>query len=293
MFNLGYKEIVLNTLDGVSITPSGDVLRVQGYGTFKNTDAAFIANHSVVMAEAATAETKQFEVTIPNGVVAGDAIEVNFVIRSMRNSSDFARDFITDGKTFVWATRKLNAIDADSIAAAIVTGWDDMVGKHPEMEVYFKLKAIGSNVEVKAAIGYEFISLKSMSIKHVPVVKTVEAVFIPLAEDTTATVDGNPGLGLGKFLEESRRMATAQNVMPYAQQHGGNSQGIDVRGKYTAYQFEALEDSTAPGWESHDFVDHSYVQANMSSKARKYVMYVNENVDLSELDSFFGFTGRP
>ena len=44
MFNLGYKEIVLNSDSSIDIT--GDVLSIEGYGTFNKTDAAFIAQPS-------------------------------------------------------------------------------------------------------------------------------------------------------------------------------------------------------------------------------------------------------
>ena len=85
-------------------------------------------------------------------------------------------------------------------------------------------------------------------------------------------------------------MATFENIAPYAQQHGGNSQGVDVRGTYTQYYFTATDDSNPKaGWASHEYVDHSFVQADMPSQPRKYVIYANEAAGdlITELDLVF------
>ena len=293
MFNLGYKEIVLNSDASIDIT--GDVLSIEGYGTFNKTDAAFVAQHSFNVAVDPVQEIAIYVIPATSIVMppdawgnaqtlaVGNAIEVEVKVRSLRNMSALARDFIIDGKSIVFQSTPLLAVDAAGIATAIAAGYKLLFDKLSESERYFEIVANGDNIELTVTKGLEHVYVKSLGLK---VVAHGGLPFTMVAKDASST-EGVIGLGQGKFIEESRRMATFENIAPYAQQHGGNSQGVDVRGKYTQYLFESSKDSTAPGWESHEYVDHSFVNAEMNSTPRKYVMYINENVDQTTLAAFF------
>jgi hypothetical protein len=177
--------------------------------------------------------------------------------------------------------------DAAGIAKAVEDGYKLSMQNLNDIEIYFDLASSGDVVTSTVAKGLEHVYIKSFGLK---VARHGGLPFFYIADaEKNITQDGEVGLGLGKFIEESRRMATAANVMPYEQSHGGNDQGIDVRGKYTQYFFTASQDSTKPGWESHEFVDHAHVNADMLTQDRKYVIYANEaDVDLiAELDKVF------
>ena len=292
MFNLGYKEVVLNSaagvkwvdIDGVetAVIANVDAVVIEGYGAFP----PVVPETKITPPARAIQEEKTWTVVAPSmptdawggaqTLAIGDVIEVEVKIRSLRNVGSIARDFIVDGKSIIFQSIPLAAITAAGIATAIQAGYElfmgnaTSTGRFATDERYFTLAASGDTVVTTVEKGLEHVFIKSVGIK---VVKSGGLPFTMLALEAGA-VEGSVGTGLGKFIEESRRMGTAENVMPYAQSHGGNSQGIDVRGMYTTYFFTAIDDSSPKsGWASHEYVDHSYVNAAMESKERKYVIY--------------------
>ena len=281
MFNLGYKEVVLNSDNGVYMQDGK--LVIEGYGTFAS--AQLVGAKLKKAAEPAVGEVVDF--AIPAGIVPpvdawgnarvlaiGDVFECRATFRSMRNVSTHARDFIIDGKTLVWMSAPIAGVLQADIATAIAAGLAlavDGGGFGHEFEKVFEVVASTDDLEFTIQPGFEYITMKAVEIKFAT---SGGAKGIDLVKAAPSTV-GNAGVGLGKWVEESRRMATPQNVMPYAQQHGGNSQGVDVRGMYTTYTFD-FNGETTDGWASHEYVDHAYVSAAMGSKPTHYVVYGNE-----------------
>jgi hypothetical protein len=284
MFNLGYKEIVLNKLGGVKYDATSTVLTIPGYGEF-------LKSATSVRVVTPSEPTKQEKVnwTMPSSLATppdawgnadnfkvGDVVEVEIKIRSLRNVSSIARDFIVDGKSIVFQSVPVVTADAAGIAAAIAAGYKLSMQNLNDVEIYFDLTSAGDVVTSVVAKGLEHVYVKSMGLK---VARHGGLPFFTIVDSATGknVVDeGSVGLGLGKFIEESRRMATKENVMPYAQSHGGNDQGVDVRGTYTAFTFDFQGENAPDGWQSHEYVDHSYVNAEMSSKPVHYVIYANE-----------------
>ncbi|MCK5788369.1 MAG: hypothetical protein KAH32_05195 [Chlamydiia bacterium] len=281
MFNLGYKEIVLNSLGDITDDGSGN-LSIPGYGVFNSTNSQDI---SALKAIPAAGEVSTF--AVPAGIVPpvdawgnarllaiGDVFECQATFRSMRNVSSHARDFIMDGKTLVWMSTPIATADEAGIAMAIDEGITLAVaggGFGHEFEQVFDLADNGADLEFTIKPGFEYIEMKKVAIKY-----ATAGGAKPIDLKKVVVSAGEAGLGLGKWLEESRRMGTAENVMPYAQSHGGNDQGIDVRGMYATYMFEFQGENLGNGWASHEYVDHSYVNAEMSSKPVHYVIYANE-----------------
>jgi len=288
MFNLGYKEVVLNSLG--EITGDANVINIPGYGKIKHGQ---ISNPVQTASAPAVQELTSWTAVIPSMpvdawgkphiFVKGDVFEVEIKLRSLRNVSSIARDFIVDGKSIVFQSTPVLTADEAGIAAAIDLGATLAVQSLNEIETYFSTNANGAEVELEVAKGMEHIFIKSVSIK---LVAHGGLPFTQLVQSSITA--GSVGVGLGKFIEESRRMATKENVMPYAQNHGGNDQGVDVRGTYKAYTFDFQGEDTGTGWESHEYVDHSYVNAAMASKPTHYVIYANDSAaDLKViLDAF-------
>ena len=70
----------------------------------------------------------------------------------------------------------------------------------------------------------------------------------------TSTTDGTIGINTGKQIEAEVRNATFDNIDPYGIHFGGNDQGVDVRGLYTSFIFETVDDHMA-GWAPHIYVN--------------------------------------
>ena len=290
MFNLGYKEVVLNSLGDITGDAMGIV--IPGYGTF---NASQIANPVQTPAQDAIAEKSSYTVVVPpyapdawgniHTIAPGDVFEVKATFRSMRNVGSQARDFIMDGKTIIWQSVPIGLNTPAGISAAVVEGYNLAIGNGGfghNFEQAFKLEDGAATLDFEFLPGFEYLAMKKVELK---LSMSGGTTFISL--DRAGFLEGSAGIGLGKWVEESRRMATEYNVMPYAVQHGGNSQGVDVRGKYKTYMFD-FQGEDNNGWKSHDFVDHSFVNAEMESKPVHYVIYANEaDADLlAILDSF-------
>jgi len=271
MFNLGYKEIVLNSKGGITVD-AGKSINIPGYLRLK---AGQVSNYKKTPAEDAKVQEITFTVAALSGIAVGDGVEVVINFDSTRELSDQARDFIKHGKKIVFQSAPVATADAKGMAKAIFDGWVAFKNQRPLSEFYFDVLDPAGKAELKVKVlpGYEHITITDAKVKRAVPCTGAENCFVDLK--VAKNVEGYEGHGLGKFIEESRRMATPQNVMPYAQQSGGNSQGIDVRGKYTMYLFDAkLED--VDGWQSHEYVDHAYVNAAMNSKPSHFVIYANQ-----------------
>jgi len=270
MFNLGYKEVVLNSDKGVYI--AGKDLVIEGYGKFK---PGQLTNKKQIDSHVAEGEESSWAIKkVPDGLVVGDAVDVSIDVRTFREKSSQARDFLMHGKKIVFQSAKLNGIDADAISLAISEGFASFVARNMQSEWTFIVEDGKGSIDIKILPGFEDNYIKAVKLKRAAKCTGADNCFVDL--EGTVTKEGNEGVGLGKWLEESRRFGTKENVMPYAQSHGGNSQGIDVRGSYKTYMFDFDGEDADEGWESHEYVDHSYVSAKMSSKPTHYVIYAND-----------------
>lgn len=282
MFNLGYKEVVLNSMGDATITTS--LIDIPGYGKFK--DVQVISSSWLeIPSSPAVGEISTWATVVPANLVVGDAVEVTIDLRSSRQVGDLARDFITHGEKLVFQSAPVATADTVGIEAAVTLGWQRFVDMHPVAEQYVFVDSITGSIQVEVLAGYEHVMVKAVKLKRAASCTGADNCFVNL-EKTVAT-EGDVGTGLGKFIEESRRMGTPENVMPYNVQHGGNSQGIDVRGTYKSYIFD-FQGEDSSGWQSHEYVDHSYVQASMASKPVHYVIYVNDQATdlITALDAF-------
>ena len=284
MFNLGYKEIVLNELDGVVI--DAERFMIPGYA---NLLASGTTSFKLDRGRPANAQGMIFTVPGDDGnTTAGTALgavgDVYNVVISLeeytsRNRSDFARDFIIDGERIVFQSTPMKAATNDAAAEAIIEGFNLWVSK-------FNNAALVLEISADAAANRFLIQMTKEGLTLL--LKPIDPVVIQLANpmDNKRIVlptGGNPevfsrGRGQGQLIEESRRMATWENIRVYGENIGGNSLGIDVHGFYTQYFITCVDDSNPSGWEDHEYVKHGYVQASMKSKPRNYVIYINEKL---------------
>jgi len=86
----------------------------------------------------------------------------------------------------------------------------------------------------------------------------------------TVTTEGSEGYLTGKFIEESRKIGTGPNSRPYAPQTGGNDTGVALDGVYDAFYFTVANDETL----NHEFVDHKGVNQASASNDFSFVVYV-------------------
>ena len=284
MFNLGYKEIVLNELDGVVI--DAERFMIPGYA---NLLASGTTSFKMENGRPAVAQGMIFTVPGDGGnTTAGTALgaigDVYNVVISLdeytnRNRSDFARDFIVDGEKIVFQSTPMKAATNDAAAEAIIEGFNLWVSKFTNAATVMEISAGTAANRFLVQMTKEGITL---------LLKRIDPVVIQLAnpmdnKKIALNTAGNPsvfsrGRGQGRLIEESRRMATWENIRVYGENIGGNSLGIDVHGFYTQYFITCVDDSNPSGWEDHEYVKHGYVQASMKSKPRNYVIYINEKL---------------
>ena len=271
MFNLGYKEVVLNSDNGVYTDVDGNLV-IEGYGKFK---PGQLTDKKQVDSAPAVVEESSWAIIVPADLKVGDAVEITVDVRSFREKSSQARDFIMHGKKTVFQSMPVVTADVGGIADAIAEGFLKFVERNMQSEFTFGiLKGVSGDIELKVFPGFEDNFIKAVKLKRAAKCEGAENCFVNL--EKTMVTEGSEGIGLGKWVEESRRFATAANVMPYSQSHGGNSQGVDVRGTYKTYMFDFQGEDGPDGWASHEYVDHSFVNAEMTSKPTHYVIYAND-----------------
>jgi len=295
MFNLGYKEIVLNDVSYTKLDQ--DAFGIDGFATLAASGVTrFYAERAQKKAPQETAYSIPGDSgSIGVGTVLGASGDVyNVVIyveEYSRNRSDFARDFIIDGERLSFQSAPMKAATNDALADAIIEGFNLAAAHFTNAAQIIKLKAGAAANTFNVVMTKEGEDLIIDSFKGVTIQKA-NPMDQPATKLTEQSIVGfNPGKGQGSWVEESRRMATLNNIRPYGENQQGNSLGVDVHGEYTTFFIEAKEDSSPTGWESHEYLKHGYVQAKMDSKPRRYVLYINEKVskDLdTDLQAFIG-----
>jgi hypothetical protein len=83
------------------------------------------------------------------------------------------------------------------------------------------------------------------------------------------------GLGLGKFLEESRKVGNTVNTDPF-RIHNNGSDMVDIRGTYSV--IDIVHQGPLNGYEPHDFIGHQSANEDVSTKKFRFTIYVNEAV---------------
>jgi len=245
MFTLGDKKRILNADADVSVVSSAgvvratsaaitlaDTIRINGFGDFPIADITDIKLHRYV---APAGESKDYTVTVPTGLAIGDAIEVRIYAKTSRYQSELKNNFIGAARPITFMTAPLTAIADTDIVTAIVAAWVDRGFLfHNEVPVItVGAGADPADIEVAVAAGYESVNITKVEIKRANSGIGTQTP-VSLAVNVVNTV-GTEGLGTGKFLEESVKMATSLNNDPYGVDNDGTM--VDLRAGYTEVTF--------------------------------------------------------
>jgi len=271
MFNLGYKQLIMN--GDVGVTENGTVITVPGFGVFDT--AQRFPNGGKWKAVAVDAAVGEYTATpVAGQAIAGAYYNVKVYLKGApRILSELfpggGSDFDDAGSIFVFQTTKLTAVDTigDALKAAVIPGFNDTI-----IDVS---GSAGNAMKFKFQPGYEGVGIAKVSFTNADD-QDNEETFILAASMTEDTIPSE-GIGLGKQLETDVRNATYDNIDPYGIQFGGSS-AVDVRGKYTTYYFEMKGAGKGMGndWEPHAMLGYGDANTETMYGPVKFIIYANE-----------------
>ena len=267
MFNLGYKQVVIN--DGALITKPatpGNQVHIEGFGVFTVGASVDVGmdDHFGPFEPYVVGNTL---CTAPAGWAAGDIYTVRLYYSGTRVLSDmWTRGDTLQFQTYSGGTNSGSFFGelADGMNAALedyVVTFDKSTGKFTFRTEY-------------AGITITRITAKKLD----PV---IDDRFIPEEDITGAIVEGDEGTGTARQVEASIRMATEWTQEPYKIQTGGN-ESVDPHGEYNEYVWNTRADAEANvagnAWTSHEL--SGFGKSNAGSEGeymtRRYVVYLNK-----------------
>jgi len=231
MLSLGIKEAVINnfsdynvsfTLDGAaSDAENGDTMNIEGFGSFKAANlVADVASASRRIT--AVNEVAQLDLSATTTV---DTIYVAQVfVRTTRYQSEFANDFIKQGRPIVVEWVGAGGTVAAEFAAAVAL-----------RDARFRIgEATPFSVNATTPSG-TLITVSDPSLHIEKFLYRAKADLLDtsvpvVADGTLNSVVGTEGQGNGSQVEESVRMGFGENVNPYGIKAGTN---VDVNGAYS------------------------------------------------------------
>jgi hypothetical protein len=249
MFSLGEKLRVLNSNAEIKAFDSAgaaivgaptsitDSVLIEGFGEVKLSQITDIKLHRAV---AAANESIDYAAVAPAGLAAGDVIEVIIKLKSSRYMSEVQTNFIGGAGMVKFSTAPLTATATTDVKAAIVAGWaaHKALFHNATLELEVVAGAGASDIQVNTLAGFESVNVEKVEIRRSNQGIAYQTP-VALAAGTVNTA-GTEGLGTGKFLEESVRMATGFNTNPYGVDTATTQ--VDVRGAYTSATVEVLLD---------------------------------------------------
>lgn len=275
MFTLQEKEHVLNANADLTVfeTSTGtvratsdaivstDTLAVKGFGNFPITS---ITDFKMNRSQAAVAEVTDWLVVAPTSIAVGEAVEVKITYKTNRYAGEDAINYIGGSRPIVFQTAALTGVTAANIRDAIVTGWAAYLATFSKFDPKISVTADGAaDLRVTVATGHEYVTIAKVEIRRI-VQGAGSQTAVSLAK--TEITAGSEGLGLGKELEESYRMATAAVNNPYG--IGGDDWRVDVRGVYTQCFFKVASTYSVP-------VSTMGVDVQQASE-QSYMIFLNE-----------------
>lgn len=290
MFTLSEKIQVLNTdslikvydATNTVVTETDDIdgdtdtLSIEGFGKFT---LSKITNIKLRRAVPAANEVKDFTVTVPAGLAAGDAVEVIVSLKTNRYQSEvLVQNAIGKGRTVKFSSTIMGStLTAAAIRTNIVAGYAAFLAQYRKGTPVINVTASGvatDKIRVATTAGYESVSIERVEIRRVQQGVGTQTPFSLVA---TTITRGTEGLNLGKFLEESIRMATPYNTDPYGINNTDTQ--VDIRGKYTEVFF-----TYATVFDEH--LNPTAADYGMSGEGvpaeHKFSIYLNEATCLGE-----------
>lgn len=260
MFNLGTKQVVINSSSNVTEQPSAaglpGVITIAGFGSFTIPTPASAATRGGKVSVAVSAVAGVYTITATTATPATKSYDLVLGLRSSRMVSEI----FTDGDVFTFQSVKGAANLGSAFAGGQIAGFNDKI-----------LKFSGTtSIVITFQPGYEGVVIESVALRE----SAADDVDVPItsAVTTTAPYEGH---GLGRHIEEEVQNATFENLDPYGSKRGNET--VDVRGKYTeVYWLCIAEDDDSPGWAPHHFLGYGDVNTDTVYGPRAFTAYVNE-----------------
>lgn len=267
MFTLGEKFRVLNTDADVvfydasnnAITTSALIastpatyFKVKGFGKFTLAD---LTSFTGSRAKAAAVEVAKFTTVGPVGYAIGNVIEARITLNTERYEGELANNYIVGSRPIVIQTAPLTAATTADITAKIVAAYTAYKSLFNKANfVLASLTDVGGDIVSTIATGYEGVAVAKIEISisaqgsgTYPKTNLAKVAF------STYGTQGTQGRGLGKFLEESIRVSTADNIRAYGMNAEADTT-VDLRGSYTQFNWRMTANyDHALGNDSVDF----------------------------------------
>lgn len=278
MFDLGYKQVVINdgsVVDGASV--SGFIV-VEGFGQFK-------VGSSIVNAHEPYQPPTLGETTVntPTGWANDQVWEVKLFIRSGFDDSAGASmgyqrnvgDIRGHGQTIVFQTALVDP-STKQPPADFNTALGLMVNNEEESMVEF------NSGTFKFKPGYEGFTISDvLATKIYDKTNPVDESLNLTGEYITGTVtEGVTGAGSPKEVEASVQRATPYTRDPYGIRFGG-SEVVDFDATYDkvvwATSNDHLEATDGKGWDPHKMLGYGDANTETTFKERKYVVYIKSD----------------
>lgn len=252
MFNLGTKQIVLNS--NSNVTEAGGVISIAGFGTFTIPTAAAAGARVGAVTASKPAVAGVYTITPVTAYDDSKTYDIVVGIRSERVLSNI----FSDGDSWTFQSKAGSTNIGGAFAAGQIKGFNDQI-----------VKFSGTTTLVATLqAGYEGVSIESIEIRDV-------ATGVSQKFSWAITTAPSEGLGLGRHIEEEVQNSTGENLDPYGSR-GGN-ETVDVRGKYTEITWTCVaEDDDSPGWAPHEMLGYGDANTTSSYAPRSFSAYVNE-----------------
>jgi hypothetical protein len=208
-FSMAVKEAIFNTSDQYKVTASGDLLKIEGFGTFHKTQVVSALAQRYIPGVAATL-TFNAPSASDIGLASGETkvpVTLSLKVNSVRHSAEWATSFIEAGRPFM-VDLLLDATDtATQVAAKIKSALEAYNKTWPNAPLPFTVS--GTNPAVKLTGKYFDLYFED----EVTFVKQHSAIGDVVTGTTTMSAEPRVD---GKYLEENVRMSTPSTEGIYA-----------------------------------------------------------------------------
>lgn len=268
MFTLGEKFRVLNTSSDVEVydtttsttvprstatlvaasTKATTYFKIKGFGKF---DLASMVDFRAARAKAAAVEVATHLCVVPVGLAVGNVIEARITLNTERYEGELANNYIVGSRPIVIQTAPLTGIAINDIGLAIQTAYTAYKSLFNKANFVLNTLVNGAGTLTSTiATGYEGVSVAKIEIS---ISAQGSGSYPKTTLAKTVSTAGTQGRGLGKFLEESVRVGTAENVRTYGMNSTVDTT-VDLRGSYTQFNWRMTANyDHALGNESVDF----------------------------------------
>jgi len=280
MFNLGFKQIVINSTSVVNAyaaadvsfaTPlayaavvEGDIVRIDGFGDFlvpaQTEGLTPAAGVPLVGAFGTTTVSAAAALGVYTAVIAGfDAAKKYDIKLKVKNARDVAGIY-TGHSGDIW-TFQTGAGASFGLAAAAgqIAGFnDDLV----------KFSANGADLVITFQAGLEGMTLESLEVLEAAAETDMPITSIAITQAPSY------GVGLGKQIEEEVMNSTGANLDPYGVPVGGKNGPVDVRGTYTEIYWKSA--TPMNGFEPHAMTGYGDANTEATHVGTEQIAYLNE-----------------